>query len=275
VRWTVLTVVLAAVVAGCGGGESASLTHAQWANRADGACKRAGQAIVERGWAGDLRALQTVAADAVADVRKAISEIRRLPSPPGAAARVRPFIATLGDLEPLLDDLVRASTAMDTADLRWIATHLRGKLSSLESSGRGAGLRWCMQHDEPRWVPDGIRAPLVAEGLAQIDRTMPARVDGTSVKAYRRLSAALSDQAAALALLDPPLWAQSAMTAYEWAVRDYASIAARAAAGGLERRTAARAATAAIRMKRLRKRLMRELRAAPVGVAEAVPDESA
>jgi hypothetical protein len=266
-----LTVVLAAVVAGCGGGESASLTHAHWASRADAACKRAGQAIVKRGWAGDLRALQTVSADAAADVRKAIAEIRRLPSPPGAAARVRPFIATLGELEPLLDDLVRASTAMDTVDLRRIATHLRGKLSSLESSGRGAGLRWCMQHDEPQWVPDGIRAPLVAEELARIDRMMPARVDVTSAKALRRLSAALSDQAAALALLDPPLAAQSTMTAYEWAVRDYASIAARAAAGRLQRR----AATAAVHMKRLRKRLMRELRAAPVGVADAVPGESA
>jgi len=273
-RWTVLTVVLALLVAGCGGGESASLTHGEWAKRADAACKRAGTPIAERGRPDDLRALQTISSDAVADVRKAIAEIRRLPPPAGAGVRVRPFIAGLGDLEPVLDDLVRASTAMDLGDLSAIATRMGGALSALESSARGAGLRWCVQNGEHRSLPDGIRAPLVAEELARIDRRFP-RLTSSSPRSLRRLADGLSGVQAKLARLKPPAWVDGEMDAYRAAVAEYASLAdglADRTAGGRLPSRFVRATTA---VARTHNRLTRALGAASVGVAEAVPDESA
>ena len=166
-----LAIVLVVGAAGCGGGES--LTHAEWAQRADAACKRAGNAIVKRGWAEDLRALQTVSSDAATDVRTAIAEIQRLPVPDGSTARVRPFLAGLRELAPMLDDLIRASTAVDKGDLQAIATHVGLTLSTLRSSARGAGLRRCVQHGEHRLLQDAIRAPLAADELARIDRGFP------------------------------------------------------------------------------------------------------
>lgn len=277
-RWTVLTLVLAAVVAGCGGGGSDSLTHAPWVDRADAACKRAGQAIVKRGWADDLRSLQTLSSDAVSDVREAITAIRRLPRPPDAANRVRPFLATVGDLDRVFDDLLRATTAMDTVDLRRIGGRLGGKLAAVEVSARGAGLRWCVQHDEGRWVPDGIRAPLLAEELARIDRTFP-RLTNSSPRSLRRLADELSDVQAELARLDPPARADREMAAYVAAIAEYSSVADesadRAAAGRLPSKLGPRFVRASTAVGRTHNRLMRKLDAAPVGAAEAVPDEVA
>jgi len=275
-RWTILTVVLAAVVAGCGGGESASLTRAEWAKRADAACKRAGDAIVKRGWAEDLRALQTVSSDAVTDVRKAITEIRRLPVPESATVYVRPFVAGLGDLDAALEDLIRASTAMDTGDLKAIATRVGATLASLQSSARGAGLRWCVQHGEHRSLHDGIRAPLAAEELARIDRRFP-RLTSSSPRALRRFWEELLDVQMELARIDPPSWAGDEMDAYKAAVHAYALRADefrdRAAAG--ISRPGPRFIRASAAVGRTHNRLTKALGAAPVGVVEAVPDESA
>jgi len=272
----VLTVVLAAVVAGCGGGGSDSLTHAQWVDRADAACKRAGEAIVKRAWADDLRSLQTLSSDAVSDVRRAMTEIRRLPRPPGSANRVQPFMATVGDLDRVFDDLLRATTAMDTVDLRRIAGRLGAKLSAVEVSARGAGLRWCAQHDEGRWVPDGIRAPLLAEELARLDRTFP-RLTHSSPSALRRLADELSAVQAELARLDAPAWADGEMAAFVAAIAEYSSVADdfadRAVAG--RSRPGPRFVRASAAVGRTHNRLTRALGAASVGVAEAVPDEEA
>jgi hypothetical protein len=278
VRWTVLTLILVALVPGCGGGESGSLTHAEWSQRADAACKRAANAIVKRGWAGDLHVLQSVSSDTAADVHKATAEIRRLPAP--ATARVRPFIAGLGDLERVLDDLVRASTAMDTGDLEAIATRVGGTLSGLESSAHGAGLRWCLQHDERKWLPDGIRAPVIAEQLVRIDRSFPRRTYN-SPRSLRRLADALSGMHAQLVRLDPPAWVVGEMAAYEAAVAEYASVvdtfADEVAAGRFANpsKLKARFIGANDAVERAHNRLTRKLGAAPVGVADAVPDESA
>jgi hypothetical protein len=275
-RWTMLIVVLAAVVAGCGGGESASLTHAEWAKRADAACKRAGTAIVKRGWAEDLRALQTVSSDAATDVRRAIAEIRRLPVPETAAARVRPFVADLGNVDALLDNLIRASTATDKGDLQAIATHVGGTLSALGPSAREAGLHWCLQHGEHRMLQDGIRAPLAADELARIDSSFP-RLKNSSPRALRRLWGDLHNVSRELARIDPPSWARDEMEAYKAAVDQYAFRAfvfqERVAAG--QTRPGPHFVRASAAVGRTHNRLTKALGAAPVGVADAVPDESA
>jgi hypothetical protein len=271
-----LAIVLAAVAAGCGGGESASLPQAEWAKRAEAACKRAGSAIVKRGWAEDLRALQTVSSDAATDVRRAIAEIRRLPVPDGSSVRVRPFLDGLRELDPVLEDLIRASTAMDKGDLQAIATRVGLTLSTLQSAARGAGLRWCVQHGEHRLLQDGIRAPLAADELARIDQTFP-RLTHSSPRALRRLQDALLDVKVDLAIIDPPSWARDEMDAYKAAVDEYdfrAFVFEERLAAGLSR-PGPRFIRASTAVARTHHRLTDALRAAPVGTAEAVPDESA
>ena len=135
-----------------------------------------------------------------------------------------------------------------------------------------------MQHDEGRWVPDGIRAPLLAEELARIDRTFP-RLTNSSPRSLRRLADELSDVQAELARLDPPARADREMAAYVAAIAEYSSVADesadRAAAGRLPSKLGPRFVRASTAVGRTHNRLMRKLDAAPVGAAEAVPDEVA
>jgi hypothetical protein len=229
VRWIAAIAATAAVLSGCGGGEKKTqLTATQWASRADAACKRASTAIADRGWVFDIAKLRTHVPEVTAEARGAIAEIRRLPIPAGSANDIRPFVGTLGDLEAQLDELTRASKALDLDDLERAALTLEGELSAVESSARGAGLRWCLQHDEAEWVPDGIRGPVTAERFRGIELGLLGRSQALARKrgaAKRRGTVKMFRyQFRAVSMLEPPAWALGEYLRYRGAVLELAQL---------------------------------------------------
>lgn len=271
----VLALLALVLVAGCGG-EKKSLTAAQWAARADAACARATDAIAKRGWAGDLHELQPRASDAVDDVHAATAEIRRLPIPDKSANRIRPFVAGLDGLEPVLDDVLRTTAATDLKDLQWTATKLRGRLSTLASTAAGAGLRSCLQDDQLYYAVDGIRAPLVAEQLARATIRMAerskriARLRGDPK--LRAIVDTFGEGANAVDAVDPPTWVEIDVHAYADALHDLAE----ATREGRERwlqhgrgsamppSSQAELKAAGERVNRLNHRVMRRIGAVPI-----------
>jgi hypothetical protein len=262
------------LLAGCGGGDKKPLTAAQWAARADAACGRAADAIAKRGWARDLGELRTRASDAVDDVHAAMAEIRRLPIPAAAANRIRPFVAGLDGLEPVLGDVLRSTTATDLEDLQWTATKLRGRLSTLESTAAGAGLRSCLQDDQLYYAVDGIRAPLVAEQLARVTLRMAersktiARLRGDAK--LRAIVDTFAEGANSVDALDPPSWVARDVRSYAYALHDLAEVTREARESWVDRdRGLSRPARATIvasvrRVNRLSHRVGRRIGAAPI-----------
>lgn len=264
-----------AVLAGCGGGEKkASVTEAEWLKRADAACERATDAIVKRGAPIDVRTLQTVGPDAAEDIRAAITEIRKLPVPPAAKQRVQLFVSDLEPLDPMLDDLVRGSTAMDLKGLAWAATRLEGKLAVLVASARRTGLRRCLQHGIPHVAIESIRAPVSAEQIARLDLQFSKRVDAATAKpgtipSVRRTVTALAKLEKALATVRAPGWAHDELAAYRSSVQDFreglAELLGRLRAGRPTPRGWLRRVTkdAPARVQLMHRRLAREIGAAP------------
>jgi len=170
VRRIALIAATLAVLSGCGGeAKKDTFTAGEWAARAEAACKRATDAIAERGWPRDLEELRSLASDAADDARAAIDEIDRLPVPADRADEVHAFVTGLRDLEPKIDDVIRAATAMDLSGLQWAAGILGGDLPTLQSAAGDAGLRTCLRRNQLHRVRDAIRAPVAAEQLTQVD----------------------------------------------------------------------------------------------------------
>ena len=190
--------------------------------------------------------------------------------------RVRPFLAGLSELDPVLEDLIRASTAVDKGDLQAIATRVGLTLSTLRSSARGAGLRWCVQHGEHRLMQDGIRAPLAADELARIDRTLPqahALQPARAAPAAGRAAATCRWSSRSSIPRAGPVtrWTRTRpRSPSTTSASSYSRSGRRPGSPGPHHGSSGRAPAVA----RTHHRLTQALGAAPVGVADAVPDES-
>ena len=172
-------VLLLAALAGCGGGgKDPALSAAdrraeldRWVSRADGVCRKSNEAIADRGWPRNLVELDRMSARAVDDVRQASRAVQGMVAPKGSEDRVKPFVASVHELDGLLDRVADTTDEYKPKRLNDLARDLQSGLQEVEDSSRELGLRECAANDEHTWVPDAIRAPVFAQ---QLDDTQAA-----------------------------------------------------------------------------------------------------
>jgi hypothetical protein len=139
VRRIALIAAALAVLSGCGGeAKKDTFTAGEWAARAEAACKRATDAIAERGWPRDLEELRSLASDAADDARAAIDEIDRLPVPADRADEVHAFVTGLRDLEPKIDGR-RLGAASRSARVRHAQADSKDRQRAPRAGGGRAG----------------------------------------------------------------------------------------------------------------------------------------
>ena len=215
-----------AVLSGCGGEDKTKASKPEraattdWRGTADGACGRATDALVSRGWANDLKQMRRRLPAVVRDVRTGIGEIRNLSGRPD-----QQFVAAMEALEPRFSELVRASRKLSVRRLDRVITRLEGDLRTLAAAARRAGLRECVQHNQARSIVNVLRAPVAAERLARIEDPIVERFresrDLPWPDAPRGAIAALDDELAALRDLRVPAWAKREKAAYMAVARRY------------------------------------------------------
>lgn len=275
-----------ALLAGCGGTRQPSAADQRaaldrWQDQADAACRKSNAGIAKRGWPANLVDLDRLTVRAISDVREASTAIRRMPAPEGSERRVAPFVGSLEELEPVMEQLSSTTENLKAGRLESFAPKLQSALAAVEQEAKKLGLRQCAANDEHVWVPDAIRAPVFAQQLAILDRKIVKRAKAIGEPASTRAAASrnldrLSDVIAfaerGLSRLKPPAWADAQARDYVDAVRDLGS-ALDAASTELSEATLtpaeANAAQAklsrAIKLERRRfKRLYKEIGAIPV-----------
>ena len=215
---------LAAVVAGCGGGPdgpSAKEKRAaldKWTRTADAACKKANTSIAKRGWPVNLVDLDRLTIRAVTDVQAASKTIRAQKPPTGSEKKVRPFVQSLEELDSRMKELSNATEKFKIARLNRFLPELGGSLQKVETASNELGLRECAAHQEHVFLPDAVRAPVFAQQLADLDRKLvkrTKRINAGSVstpqegaKNLRALSDVADTYARRLDDLKPPYWAR-------------------------------------------------------------------
>jgi hypothetical protein len=226
--------VMAAAFAGCGDDEPTAAEQraakARWIQRVDGACRKANAAIAERGYPADLVDLDRLVVRGIGDVRGAIHAIARERVPEAAGPRPGAFVRELKGLDPELSDLSEASEDLDPHALVRAADELKPRLAGLQKSAEAAGLRDCLTHDERFFIPDAVRAPVFAEQLARLERSLLRRIrsinfaqassPGEFARAFDRYSELIDDALDGIDKLDPPLWAADQTASYQEALRD-------------------------------------------------------
>ena len=240
-----LAVVLAAAVAGgCGGGDEPSAAEREaalkrWAQRADAICRDAEQSIVALGEAIDLRDLDAVAVRASADVTAAIDAIRRLRVPEGARPKVRPVLGELDRVESMLEQLTRATEAIDVPELSRLASEFRS-LDELQEKARAAGIDECMRGAAGGVVSQAIVAPIFAtqvsafeqwlvRALTRLDPARPRTVDQLAAY-YDRLNELATRARERWDKLKPPDRADYEAENYGRALADFRKLTADVAA---------------------------------------------
>jgi hypothetical protein len=240
-RWyAVLTgLVVAAGLAGCGGSdgptaEQRRAAKARWVQRVDAACEKANQAIAERGWPVDLVDLDRLVVRGIDDARVAIRTITRERLPKGSGPRPGAFVREMKALDPELTKLSEASEDLDPSALVKAAEALKPRLVEVEKSAKAAGLSDCLSHDERMFIPDAVRAPVFAEQLAKLDRTLLRKVKsvrfaqastpGEFAQAFKRYSELVDTAVEGIDRLDPPLWAAKQTGKYQVALRELQAV---------------------------------------------------
>jgi hypothetical protein len=239
VRAAIVALGLTVAAGGCGGDDGPSAGErraamARWVAAADEACSKAEAAIARRGEPLDLRDVDRVVVRAAADVRRAAATIRRLPMPPGGAAKVRPVLAAMDKLEGPLQDIVEWSEVAKADELVKAAEAWRSQSYELARRAYEAGLRVCGRHGA-RWaVADGIVAPVFRTQLAEFQEVLLAELrsvrseakvtDRASAAEYlQRFSEHLAGAAARYSGLEPPLRAEEQSSDY-FEILDRASV---------------------------------------------------
>ena len=241
-RWLAaiaLTPALAAASA-CGGGddeptpEERRVAKSKWIQRVDAACRKANEAIADRGWPADLVDLDRLVVRGIDDAQVAIKEITALKVPEGAGPKPGAFLKELDALEPELIKLSDASEDLEPADLVTAAEALKPRIASTEKAAEDAGLSDCLTHDERFFIPDAVRAPVFAEQLNKLDRTLLRRIEkvdfadaetpGQFATAFERYSEIIATAIKGIDTLDPPQWAAEQTGNYQVALRDLQSV---------------------------------------------------
>jgi hypothetical protein len=227
-------ILLALVLAGCGGGgkdsdaaeERAALT--KWTQAADADCKKANRAIAKRGFPVSLVDLDRLTVRAIADVQGATKAIRARKPPAGSAEKVKPFVESLRGLDAAMKKLSAATEDFRTAKVDRFLPEFGGTLQRVASAAKKLGLRECASHDENIFVPDAIRAPVFAQQLADLDRKLTRRtkrMDTTAstpaqaARNMRALAGIADTYARRLEDLKPPFWARKESDRYVSALR--------------------------------------------------------
>lgn len=238
-RWTAVSALTLAGLAGCGGdpeptAEEVKAAKGRWVQRVDAACRKANDAIAERGWPADLVDLDRLVVRGIDDAQAAIKSIAGQKVPEGAGPKPGAFVKELEALGPELEKLSEASEDLEPAELVKAAEALKPRLATIEKSAEEAGLSDCMSHDERFFVPDAVRAPVFAEQLARLDRRLLRRIKdvdfasadspGEFAVAFRNYSELIDDAVDGIDRLDPPQWAADQVGNYQVALRDLQSV---------------------------------------------------
>lgn len=238
-RFAVMVVVATALVSACGGDpeptpEERKAAKTRWTQRVDAACRKANDAIAERGWPADLIDLDRLVVRGIEDARTAIREIAALPRPEGAGPKPGEFVDELKALEPELAELSEASEDLEPAALVKSAEALKPRLATAEKVAEEAGVSDCLSHDERFFIPDAVRAPVFAEQLAKLDRSLLRRIrridfaeastPGEFAQAFRGYSEVIDTAVEGIDALDPPQWAADQTANYQVALRDLQSV---------------------------------------------------
>jgi hypothetical protein len=236
---TAISALALASLAGCGGdpeptAEEVKAAKSKWVQRVDAACRKANDAIADRGWPVNLVDLDRLVVRGIDDAQAAIKSISAQKVPEGAGPKPGAFVKELEALGPELDKLSEASEDLEPAELVKAAEALKPRLATIEKSAEEAGLSDCMSHDERFFVPDAIRAPVFAQQLDNLDRKLLRRikdVDFASADtpdefavAFRMYSEVIDAAVDGIDRLDPPQWAADQVGNYQIALRDLQSV---------------------------------------------------
>ena len=238
-RLAAMIVFTGALAAGCGGDPEPTAAEvkaakSRWVQRVDSACRKANQAISDRGWPVNLLDLDRLVVRGIDDAQAAIKSITALRIPEGAGPKPGAFVNELKALGPELDKLSEASEDLEPAPLVDAAQALKPRLAAIEKSAEEAGLSDCMSHDERFFVPDAVRAPVFAQQLNNLDRKLLRRIKnvdfasantpGEFAVAFRDYSEIIDSAVDGIDKLDPPQWAADQVGNYLRALRDLQSV---------------------------------------------------
>jgi len=239
-RWAAAAALAPALagVTACGGdpeptAEERKAAKTRWIQRVDSACRKANEAIAERGWPVDLVDLDRLVVRGIDDAQTAIREITGLQIPEGAGPEPGTFVRELKALEPELTKLSEASEDLEPAALVKAAEALKPRLATAEKAAEEAGISDCLSHDERFFIPDAVRAPVFAEQLDKLDRSLLRRIEridfadastpGEFAQAFARYSEVIDTALKGIDTLDPPQWAAEQTANYADALRDLQS----------------------------------------------------
>jgi hypothetical protein len=238
-RFVVTAVVAAAFLSACGGGsepsaEERKAAKTRWIQRVDAACRKANEAIAERGWPANLVDLDRLVVRGIDDAQAAIRDIADTPLPEGSGREPGTFVRELKALEPELSKLNDASEDFAPAELVKAAEALKPRLATIEKAAEDAGLSDCLSHDERFFIPDAVRAPVFAEQLSKLDRSLlrqmkqidfaAAGTPGELAQAFTRYSELIDTAVDGIAELEPPQWAANEVGGYEVALLELQAV---------------------------------------------------
>lgn len=206
----------AAVLSACG--EDPGEAQRAWAKQADAACTRAVKEVARLGAPQDLAELSDRADGAASAVRRAIAQIRRLPEPDGAEARIAPFLRDLPAIERATVELQGAAGGNDLGRLVEAAKTARQAWPSWTDHAQAAGLRACAREHQETPATDAILAPAYLQQIVRIyewlrsheaqDRPAPtARAWSDALDREGRLYVEVTER---LGALTPPVRASDA-----------------------------------------------------------------
>jgi hypothetical protein len=228
-----------ATLVGCGGSdeptaEQRRAAKSRWVQQVDAACRKANDAIAKRGWPADLVDLDRLVVRGIDDARAAIRTIARERLPEGAGPKPGAFVRDLKALDPELTKLSAASEDLAPGALVKATETLKPRLATIEKRAEEAGVGQCLSHDERTFVPDAVRAPVFAEQLSKLDRSLlrkmksvdfaDADTPGEFAHEFKRYSEVIDAAMAGIDRLDPPLWAADETGNYQNSLRELQSV---------------------------------------------------